>query len=70
MIKASIYIPAYNAEKTIESVINRIPKTLKREFNTEVLIIDDASDDETYKKSLIHIKKFNLPLSLQFLRIL
>lgn len=55
--KLLVFIVAYKAENTIEDVINRIPKTLKREFNTEVLIIDDASDDETYKRSLTYIKK-------------
>ena len=40
--KLLIFIVAYNAEKTIESVIKRIPKSLFNKFNLEVIIIDDT----------------------------
>ena len=53
----SIYIPAYNAEKTIEDVLNRIPVSLQKEFNAEILVIDDASKDDTYKIGLSHKNK-------------
>ena len=53
MIKASIYIPAYNAEKTIQEV-------LKSVFNQslpfdEVIVINDCSKDNT----LNCLKQFN-----------
>ena len=53
MIKASIYIPAYNAEKTIQEV-------LKSVFNQslpfdEVIVVDDYSKDNT----LNCLKQFN-----------
>jgi len=45
-----IFIVAYNAEKTIQKVLTRIPDALKQ-YDTEVLIIDDASADQTFEKA-------------------
>jgi len=42
-----VFIVAYNAEKTIASVLSRIPEEL-RTPKVEVLIIDDFSKDETF----------------------
>ncbi|MBI4851182.1 MAG: glycosyltransferase [Acidobacteria bacterium] len=44
-----IFIVAYNAEKHIESVLNRIPSVFWQDdiYDSEVLIIDDASKDKT-----------------------
>ena len=46
-----IFIVAYNAEKTIESVLDRIPEEL-RCANVEVLVIDDSSKDATFQAGL------------------
>ena len=46
-----IFIVAYNAEKTIESVLDRIPASLHNAA-TEVLIIDDSSRDATFETGL------------------
>jgi glycosyltransferase involved in cell wall biosynthesis len=43
-----IFIVAYNAEQTIQSVIRRIPHALA-DYDTEVLIIDDSSHDHTFE---------------------
>jgi len=48
-----VFIVAYNAEKTIASVLSRIPEEL-RTPNVEVLIIDDFSKDETFFAGLKH----------------
>ncbi len=48
-----IFIVAYNAEKTINSVLHRIPDCLRAK-NVEVLVIDDFSKDETFSKGLAH----------------
>lgn len=48
-----IFIVAYNAEKTIASVLSRIPEEL-RVPNVEVLIIDDSSKDDTFGAGLAH----------------
>ena len=50
--KLLIFVVAYNAEKTIQSVISRIPKkNLLNKYNLEILIIDDASKDKTFQIS-------------------
>ncbi len=46
-----IFIVAYDAETTIENVLNRIPASLHQE-DVEVLIIDDFSPDETFLNGL------------------
>src|SRR5215213_9091031 len=48
-----VFIVAYNAEKTIASVLSRIPEEL-RNPNVEVLIIDDFSKDKTFHAGLAH----------------
>jgi len=48
-----IFIVAYNAERTIEQVLRRIPASLL-EHDTEVLIIDDSSHDKTFEKAHGH----------------
>ena len=45
--KVSIYIPAYNAEKTIKDCINSVINQSKK-FD-EIIIIDDSSKDATVK---------------------
>ncbi len=47
-----IFIVAYNAEKTISSVLSRIPQELRTE-NVEVLIIDDSHPKLPNEKLLI-----------------
>lgn len=43
--KIGIAIPAYNAEKTIEGVWNRIPQKYKE--TSEIVLVDDGSKDNT-----------------------
>jgi glycosyltransferase involved in cell wall biosynthesis len=45
-----IFIVAYNAEKTIQSVLRRLDASLA-EFDTHILIIDDASSDRTFERA-------------------
>ena len=42
-----IFIVAYNAAKTIESVLTRIPPTLADKYSVAVLVADDCSKDDT-----------------------
>jgi glycosyltransferase involved in cell wall biosynthesis len=44
--KVAVFIVAYNAEKHIEAVLNRIPGWVAQEL-AEVFIIDDSSSDNT-----------------------
>ena len=43
-----VFIVAYNAERTVQNVIRRIPPSLA-EHETEILIIDDSSRDSTFE---------------------
>ena len=62
-----IFIVAYNAEKTIESVLRRIPVELSVLYEVEVLIIDDSSQDNTFAKSEIAKKSGNIPFTITVL---
>ena len=44
-----IFIVAYNAERTIERVLARIPASLAEQFEVEILAIDDSSADRTFE---------------------
>ena len=44
-----IFVVAYNAERTIESVLARIPVSLADEYEVEILAIDDSSRDRTFE---------------------
>ncbi len=46
-----VFIVAYNAERTIASVLTRIPPALFDDYDVEVLVIDDCSKDETFRRS-------------------
>lgn len=48
-----IFVVAYNAAKTLGSVLHRIPESLRSQ-NIEVLVIDDSSQDETFKAGVDH----------------
>ncbi|MGA1191268.1 MAG: glycosyltransferase [Bdellovibrionota bacterium] len=56
-----IFIVAYNAEKTLTWVLDRIPRELLTEDN-EILIIDDSSKDKTFE---VGLKYRNLPEGIQ-----
>ena len=55
--KILILIVAYNAERTIKNVLMRIPSDLLDEYETEVLIIDDKSSDDTVLRCFRAAKK-------------
>ena len=47
MKKLSIIIPAFNEDKTILKVLNRIDETKTNKINYEIIVINDASTDGT-----------------------
>ncbi|HOK41496.1 MAG TPA: glycosyltransferase [bacterium] len=55
--KVVVFIVAYNAERHLEQVINRIPEDIAPLF-TEILIIDDSSTDATYEIGKKIMSKF------------
>lgn len=49
--RVAIFIVSYNAERHIESVLNRIPDWVSQKLH-EVFIIDDSSKDATVQKAI------------------
>tara|TARA_B100001123_G_scaffold447470_1_gene605084 strand:+ start:1431 stop:2171 length:741 start_codon:yes stop_codon:yes gene_type:complete len=47
--KFLIFIPAYNVEKKIVGVLNKIPDEVKKKYHVKILIIEDFSKDNTLK---------------------
>jgi glycosyltransferase involved in cell wall biosynthesis len=62
-----IFIVAYNAEKTIGSVVRRIPSSLVDLYDIEILIIDDASQDSTFEHSHSISKAVEIPFPVHVL---
>ncbi len=62
-----VFIVAYNAERTIEDVLQRIPHELAETYEVEVLIIDDSSRDGTFERSHAVKRAADLPFSLHVL---
>ena len=46
-----IFVVAYNAQHTIRWVLGRVPTSLAKEFEAEILVIDDQSEDKTFEES-------------------
>src|SRR5262249_44138724 len=42
-----VFVIAYYAEDTLKSVLERIPASIFDDYASEILIVDDASDDRT-----------------------
>ena len=56
MEKLLIYVVAYNHEKFIEKVLDRIDQNLFDKYETEILINDDSSSDDTFVGDDIIVK--------------
>jgi glycosyltransferase involved in cell wall biosynthesis len=61
-----ILVVAYNAERTIQQVLRRIPPCLA-EYETEVLIIDDASADRTFEEAHAYERSAAAPFPITVL---
>ncbi len=44
-----VFVIAYHAEATLKAVLDRIPRAVLLEWQTEILVVDDASPDRTYE---------------------
>ena len=62
-----ILIVAYNAETTITKVLARVPHQLPEEYDVEVLVLDDSSQDRTFEQTRRTQYDGNLPFPLQVL---
>ncbi len=56
-----VFIPSFHAERHIRSVIDRIPRDLNEQFDTEVCIFDDASADTTVATAQQAFEELALP---------
>jgi glycosyltransferase involved in cell wall biosynthesis len=64
--KVLVFFPTYNAEKTIHNVLLSIPPAISH-LDYEILIIDDCSQDKTFKTARIYKEEFK-HLNLNILR--
>lgn len=62
-----VFIVAYNAEKTIQPTLQRIPARLLEDFDVEVLVIDDSSTDRTFDRGEDLRRAATLPFALTVL---
>lgn len=68
MIKLSIIIPAYNEEKTIHQILDRINSVeLINNIDKEIIIVNDCSKDNTENIVLEYINK-NKPLNIKYFK--
>ena len=49
-----VFVIAYYAEGTLTSVLERIPRSIFRDYDCEVLVVDDASGDRTNEIGLAY----------------
>ena len=62
-----IFIVAYHAETTIVEVVRRIPAPLMEEYDFELLIIDDSSQDQTFALSYKLSRQMEAPFKIHVL---
>jgi 2-polyprenyl-3-methyl-5-hydroxy-6-metoxy-1,4-benzoquinol methylase len=62
-----VFIVAYNAARTIASVVRRIPRELSQLYEVDILIIDDASADDTFARTWMARKAADTPFPIHAL---
>ena len=62
-----ILIVAYNAETTISQVLRRVPQQLGEEYEVEVLVLDDSSQDRTFEQTRNAQRQGAVPFPLHVL---
>jgi glycosyltransferase involved in cell wall biosynthesis/2-polyprenyl-3-methyl-5-hydroxy-6-metoxy-1,4-benzoquinol methylase len=62
-----VFIVAYEAERTIEQVLRRIPASLAQDHAVEILVVDDASKDRTFDRAQALAESGALPFRLHVL---
>lgn len=62
-----MFVIAYHAESTLKQVLDRIPRSVFRRFDCEVLIVDDASVDRTFEIGREY-REANVDLPIRVLR--
>ncbi|MBK8010545.1 MAG: glycosyltransferase [Deltaproteobacteria bacterium] len=64
--KLLVLVVAYHAQDTLGSVLQRIPVSILDDYDVEVLVIDDASGDETFAEGKRQVS-LGLPFSVRIL---
>ena len=66
-MKISIVVPLYNEEKTIINILSKIQNEIKKlnEFNFEVIIINEGSNDNSKKLLKENSSLYNTLISLK-----
>ena len=62
-----VFIPSYQADRHIEWVIDRIPRDLGEDFDTEIVVFDDASHDQTVAVAQRAFERSDLPYDCRVL---
>src|SRR5277367_3784362 len=62
-----IFVVAYHAETTIADVVRRVPAELLNEYDFELLIIDDSSEDKTFQLSHELSRRVDIPFKIRVL---
>lgn len=62
-----VLVVAYNAEKTIQPTLERIPASLVDDYEVEILVIDDSSTDSTFEHGEALRRADTLPFVLTVL---
>lgn len=62
-----IFVVAYHAETTIADVVRRVPAELLKEYDFELLIIDDSSKDKTFQLSHELSRRVDIPFKIRVL---
>ncbi|MCU0699455.1 MAG: bifunctional glycosyltransferase/class I SAM-dependent methyltransferase [Myxococcaceae bacterium] len=60
-LRLCIFVIAYQAEKTLAWVLDRIPESVLRDYDCEVLVVDDASTDGTFEVGREYRRAKGLP---------
>jgi len=63
--KISIIIALYNEEKTIVEILKRINKTKKNDYEYEIIVINDGSNDKSLELLKQNINLYNKLLSFE-----
>ena len=55
----SIIIPVFNSENTIETLVNNIVKILEKNYDFEIVLVNDSSKDKTEDKCKKLLEKYS-----------
>lgn len=71
MQKISFVIPCYNSEKYVTNTVEKLEKVIQtslKQYNTEIVLINDGSKDNTYKTIEKIANKSNNVIAIDFTR--